>query len=110
MNCYISNILYQGLFSFLISLSSKKISLQANHLPFYLKQYMLANVAFLYLLNLLEMICYAVLFSYIYQHDNQVASSILHPGTNVIKLSFFTTVVLAKKLEYMSPQRKLILC
>ncbi len=57
---------------------------------------MLANVAFLYLLNLLEMSCYAVLFSYIYQHDNQVASSILQPGTDVMKLSFFTTGVVAK--------------
>jgi hypothetical protein len=58
---------------------------------------MLANIAFLYLLNVFEMACYAVLFSYIYQHDNQVASSILHPGTNVVKLAFFTTAVVAKK-------------
>jgi hypothetical protein len=60
------------------------ISFQVIHLPFDLKQYMLANVGFLYLLNVLEMSCYAVLFRYIYQHDNRVATGIVHPGINVI--------------------------
>ena len=57
---------------------------QVIYIPWHFQQIVIGILSILLMLNVLEVLCYAVLFSHIFHHNNNIAILILNP--DVIKV------------------------